>query len=77
MKVFFAGTPQNAAETLRALKKSGVDVVGVLTRTDAPVGRKRELTASAVATGAGTRPAGYQVQYFRRRHALQNPGTKT
>lgn len=52
MKVFFAGTPQNAAETLRALKKSGVDVVGVLTRTDAPVGRKRELTASAVATEA-------------------------
>ena len=52
MKVFFAGTPQNAAETLVALKKSGIEIVGVLTRTDAPIGRKRVLTPSPVALAA-------------------------
>lgn len=49
MKIVFAGTPANAAQTLRALAKSPFEVVAVLTRTDAPVGRKRILTPSAVA----------------------------
>ena len=49
MKIVFAGTPANAAQTLRALAKSPFDVVAVLTRTDAPVGRKKILTPSAVA----------------------------
>ena len=49
MKIVFAGTPDNAAQTLRALANSAFEVVAVLTRTDAPVGRKRTLTPSAVA----------------------------
>ena len=54
MRVIFAGTPLNAAATLIALKKSGVDIVGVLTRTDAPLGRKKVLTQSPVAEAAQT-----------------------
>jgi methionyl-tRNA formyltransferase len=49
LKVVFAGTPKNAAETLEALVDAGVEVVGVLTREDAVVGRKKVLTPSAVA----------------------------
>lgn len=49
MKILFAGTPQNAAQSLEALVRSGLDVVGVLTRTDALVGRKKTTTPSAVA----------------------------
>ena len=49
MKIVFAGTPANAAQTLRALAKSAFEVVAVLTRTDSPVGRKKVLTPSAVA----------------------------
>jgi methionyl-tRNA formyltransferase len=49
LKIVFAGTPANAAQTLRALAKSPFEVVAVLTRTDAPVGRKKILTPSAVA----------------------------
>lgn len=52
MKIVFAGTPANAAQTLRALANSAFEVVAVLTRTDAPVGRKRVLTPSAVAEAA-------------------------
>ncbi len=49
MKIVFAGTPLNAAQTLRALANSPFEVVGVLTRPDAPIGRKRILTPSPVA----------------------------
>jgi methionyl-tRNA formyltransferase len=52
LKIVFAGTPANAAQTLRALANSAFEVVAVLTRTDAPVGRKRVLTPSAVAEAA-------------------------
>jgi methionyl-tRNA formyltransferase len=52
LKIVFAGTPANAAQTLRALAKSAFEVVAVLTRPDAPVGRKRVLTPSAVAEAA-------------------------
>ena len=52
MKIVFAGTPANAAQTLRALANSAFEVVAVLTRTDAPVGRKKILTQSAVADAA-------------------------
>ena len=52
MKIVFAGTPANAAQTLRALANTAFEVVAVLTRTDAPVGRKRVLTPSAVAVVA-------------------------
>jgi methionyl-tRNA formyltransferase len=49
MKILFAGTPDTAATTLRRLVASGHEVVAVLTREDAPVGRKKELTPSSVA----------------------------
>jgi methionyl-tRNA formyltransferase len=47
--IVFAGTPANAARTLEHLIESGFRVVLVITRPDAPFGRKRELKASAVA----------------------------
>ncbi|MEY4411019.1 MAG: hypothetical protein RLZ69_593 [Actinomycetota bacterium] len=49
MKIVFAGTPANAARTLEALLQGPHEVVAVLTRPDAPVGRKRVLTPSATA----------------------------
>lgn len=52
MRILFAGTPQPAVASLNALVEAGHQVVGVLTRTDAKVGRKRVLTPSAVATRA-------------------------
>ncbi|MEN9752156.1 MAG: Methionyl-tRNA formyltransferase [Actinomycetota bacterium] len=49
MRVIFAGTPVVAIPTLEALLSSEHEVVAVLTRTDAPVGRKAVLTPSPVA----------------------------
>jgi len=53
MRLVFAGTPEPAVPSLRALAHSGHDVVAVVTRTDAPLGRKRVLTPSPVAQAAG------------------------
>jgi methionyl-tRNA formyltransferase len=52
MRIVFAGTPLNAAYTLETLISKGFDVVGVLTREDALVGRKKVLTETPVATVA-------------------------
>ncbi|WP_432395412.1 methionyl-tRNA formyltransferase [Pseudarthrobacter sp. L19] len=52
MKVLFAGTPAVAVPSLDALVAAGFDVVAVLTRPDAPLGRKRVLTPSPVAARA-------------------------
>lgn len=52
MRIVFAGTPEPAVPSLRALAASGHDLVGVITRTDAPIGRKRVLTPSPVAAAA-------------------------
>lgn len=52
MRVLFAGTPAVAVPSLDALVKAGFDVVAVLTRPDAPLGRKRVLTPSPVAARA-------------------------
>lgn len=52
MRVLFAGTPAVAVPSLVALVKAGFDVVAVLTRPDAPIGRKRVLTPSPVAARA-------------------------
>lgn len=52
LKVIFAGTPENAASTLERLHNAGVNIVGVLTRKDARVGRNRELQSSPVAVAA-------------------------
>lgn len=46
MRVVFFGTPEFAAEYLRALiADSEIDVVAVVTQPDEPVGRKKVLTA--------------------------------
>jgi methionyl-tRNA formyltransferase len=52
LRIVFAGTPEPAVPSLRALAASGHELVGVVTRTDAPLGRKRVLTPSPVAQAA-------------------------
>lgn len=52
MRVLFAGTPEVAVPTLQALLASKHDVVGVLTRADAPAGRGKKLTPSSVRVAA-------------------------
>ena len=52
MRVLFAGTPAVAVPSLDALVEAGFDIVAVLTRPDAPLGRKRILTPSPVAARA-------------------------
>ena len=49
MRILFAGTPATAASVLEGLLAAGHEVVCVLTREDAPLGRKKILTASPVA----------------------------
>lgn len=52
MRLLFAGTPDTAVPSLRALLGSRHDVVAVLTRPDAPAGRGGRVTPSPVATAA-------------------------
>lgn len=52
LRVVFAGTPEIAVPTLRAIEASDHEVVAVFTKPDARVGRGKKLTASAVATAA-------------------------
>ncbi|MGO4690996.1 methionyl-tRNA formyltransferase [Glaciibacter sp. 2TAF33] len=52
MKLVFAGTPEAAVPSLRALAAGPHSIVAVVTRTDAPLGRKRVLTPSPVAAAA-------------------------
>ncbi|NMI00045.1 methionyl-tRNA formyltransferase [Pseudonocardia acidicola] len=60
MRLVFAGTPEPAVPALRALLDSPRhEVVGVLTRPDAPAGRGRKLTRSPV--GALADEAGIPV----------------
>lgn len=47
--IVFAGTPKIAADVLMSLITSDVPIAGVLTRPDAPVGRRKVLTPSPVA----------------------------
>jgi methionyl-tRNA formyltransferase len=49
VRLLFAGTPEVAVPSLRALLASSHEVVAVLTRPDAPAGRGRRLVASPVA----------------------------
>ena len=49
MRVVFAGTPEVALPSLRAIAASRHELVGVVTRPDAPAGRGRKLAASPVA----------------------------
>lgn len=52
MRIVFAGTPAPAVPSLHALAASAHEVAGVVTRRDAPLGRKRVLTPSPVAAAA-------------------------
>ncbi|GAA4125611.1 methionyl-tRNA formyltransferase [Nocardioides fonticola] len=52
MRVVFAGTPEVAVPALDAIAASDHDLVGVVTRPDAPAGRGRKLVASPVALRA-------------------------
>ncbi|MDR4532497.1 methionyl-tRNA formyltransferase [Glutamicibacter sp. PS] len=52
MRILFAGTPQVAVRTLDALHEAGFEIAAVLTRPDAPLGRKRVMTPSPVAARA-------------------------
>ncbi|MGZ4452961.1 MAG: methionyl-tRNA formyltransferase [Nocardioides sp.] len=52
MRVVFAGTPEAAVPSLDAIANSQHELVGVVTRPDAPAGRGRKLVASPVAQRA-------------------------
>lgn len=52
MRLVFAGTPRVAVPSLDALVDAGHEVVAVLTRPDAPVGRSRRPVPSPVAVRA-------------------------
>ncbi len=52
MRVVFAGTPEVAVPALDAIAASPHELVGVVTRPDAPAGRGRKLVASPVAQRA-------------------------
>jgi len=52
LRVVFAGTPDNSAETLERLHLAGIQLVGVLTRRDSRVGRSGELSSTPVAQKA-------------------------
>ena len=49
MRLVFAGTPEVALPSLQAIADSSHELVGVVTRPDAPSGRGRKLTPSPVA----------------------------
>lgn len=59
VRLLFAGTPQVAVPSLRALLDSDHEVVGVVTRPDARVGRGRRLEPSPVKVAA--QEAGLEV----------------
>jgi methionyl-tRNA formyltransferase len=52
VRVVFAGTPEPALPSLDAIAASPHELVGVVTRPDAPAGRGRRLTPSPVAERA-------------------------
>ena len=52
MRVVFAGTPEVAVPALEAIAAGEHELVGVVTRPDAPAGRGRKLVASPVAVRA-------------------------
>jgi methionyl-tRNA formyltransferase len=52
MRLVFAGTPEVAVPALDAIAASDHELVGVVTRPDAPSGRGRKLTPSPVALRA-------------------------
>ncbi|MCT2085546.1 methionyl-tRNA formyltransferase [Microbacterium enclense] len=53
MRLVFAGTPAVAVPSLRVLAEGPHEIAAVVTRSDAPLGRRRVLTPSPVAQAAG------------------------
>ena len=70
MRLIFAGSPAAAVPSLRALIDGPHEVVAVVTREDAPLGRKRVLTATPVAEVA--EQAGIPVIKANRLAAVQD-----
>ena len=53
LKLVFAGTPDVAVPSLKAFATDPrFDVVGVITRPDAPTGRGRKLTPTSISNPA-------------------------
>jgi methionyl-tRNA formyltransferase len=69
MRIVFAGTPDAALPALDALLGSRHEVIGVVTRPDAPAGRGRRIAPSAVTRHASA--AGVEVL---RPDSPRNPG---
>ena len=68
LNIIYAGTPDVAVPPLDYLANSDkVRVVGVLTREDAPVGRKRVLTLPGRTASRGARPARCEGKPLERR----------
>ncbi len=70
LRLVFAGSPAAAVPSLRALIRGPHEVVAVVTREDAPLGRKRVLTPTPVAEAA--REAGVRVIKANRLAAVQD-----
>ncbi|HLU63500.1 MAG TPA: methionyl-tRNA formyltransferase [Protaetiibacter sp.] len=70
MRLIFAGSPAAAVPSLRELIASDHEVVAVVTREDAPLGRKRVLTPTPVALAA--EEAGIPVVKANRLAAVQD-----
>jgi methionyl-tRNA formyltransferase len=64
VRLLFAGTPQVAVPALEAVAASGHELLGVITRPDAPSGRGRHVARSPVAAWADA--AGLEVLQPRR-----------
>ncbi len=79
MRILFAGTPETAVPSLHALLASEHDVVAVLTRPDAPAGRRGRPTASPVARAAADaglpvhRPRSVRTPEFAEQLAVWSP----
>ncbi|MGB3910510.1 MAG: methionyl-tRNA formyltransferase [Pseudolysinimonas sp.] len=54
LRIVFAGSPAAAVPSLQALAATEHEIVAVVTREDAPLGRKRVLTPTPVADAAET-----------------------
>lgn len=48
MRILFMGTPEIAVASLDALRRGGVDIIGVVTAPDKPAGRGRKIKTSPV-----------------------------
>jgi methionyl-tRNA formyltransferase len=68
VRVVFAGTPEVALPALEAVAASRHELVGVITRPDAPAGRGRHLVASPVAQWVAERAGELDVPVVKPEH---------